>query len=167
MKLQVTQYLKRHSPSLLAMVLLSCDLASGETLSVAHQNILWSAPDRGLVLYFESEAGSRRVCPQILEKVDQPFCRTFEAEVLSVCGSPEELQLVLSNGEIFLLNHALLGTGGSFEPTHRPAHALDLIDAWMPEGVCEPGAELNQILAVASGGGLWHFSENHWRQIAN
>jgi hypothetical protein len=101
MKLQITQHLKRHLPALLVILLLDCNLALAETLFVTHQNILWSAPDRGLVLYFESGAGSRKVCPQILDRVDQPFCRTFEAEVLSVCGSPEELQLVLSNGEIF------------------------------------------------------------------
>ena len=112
------RYLDRLSPAVLPAFLLFFDLALADMPGDEYRDILWSAPDRGLVLYHGYEADSRKVCPQVTDVDRQPFCRTFEAEVLGACGFPEELQLVLANGEVYRVNSALLGAGGSFDAGH-------------------------------------------------
>ena len=146
---------------------LACSQAMAEVTSDQSGRILWSAQDRGLVLYQGRKNDGREVCPRVPGMLHQPFCRTFKAPVLGARGLLEGLQLVLANGDVHQLDSALLGVGGSFEPAHRPVHPLDLAEAWIPEPVRQPGQGLNEVLAVATSGDLWHFNGQHWQQISS
>ena len=150
----------------LAVCLLGCSPAQAEPPGYHGRDILWSAADQRLVLYRGSDSGQLKVCPRVQGLVHQPFCRTFAAAVLSACGRHEDIQLVLASGEVHRLNSALLGNQGSLEPVYRPDRPLELVEAWMPGKVCHPGKGLNDVLAVASSGDLWHFNGRNWLQIA-
>jgi hypothetical protein len=146
--------------------MLAISQARAEAPGDENRDILWSAADLGLVLYHGPEPGKLTVCPRVQGLDHQPFCRTFEAAVLSACGKHEELQLVLANGDVHRVNNALLDALGSMEPVHRPDQPLELVEAWMPEEICHPGEGLNDVLAVAVSGDLWHFDGENWLQIA-
>lgn len=150
----------------LAASVLVLSQARAEAPGDDDRDILWSAADQALVLYRGSEPGKLKVCPRVQGLVHQPFCRTFDAAVLSACGMREELQLVLANGDVHRVNNALLDARGSMEPVYRPDQPLELVEAWMPEEICHPGKGLNDVLAVAASGDLLHFDGQNWLQIA-
>jgi hypothetical protein len=152
--------------ALLAAGLLFCCLPAWADSSQGNPTRLWSAPDKELVLYIDSEAGGYSICPRMHDMTRQPFCRAFDAPVLGACGLSDRLQLVLSNGEVHRVNSALIGTNGGFEPAHRPKQPLDLVKAWMPEEICDTSAGLSNIMAVGSSGSLWHFDGQNWQQIS-
>ena len=150
----------------LAACLLVISQARAETPGDDNRDILWSAADQGLMLYRGSEPGKLRVCPRVQGQIHQPFCRTFDAAVLSACGLSEDVQLVLANGDVHRVNNALLDARGSMEPVYRPDQPLELVEAWMPEEICHAGETLHDVLAVAASGDLWHFNGENWLQIA-
>ena len=150
----------------LAACLLVFSQARAESPGYDSKDILWSAADQGLVLYRGSDPGKLKICPRVQGLVHQPFCRSFDAAVLSACGRREDVQLVLASGEVHRLNSALLGEQGSLEPVYRPNRPLELVEAWMPAKICHPDKGLNDVLAVAVSGDLWHFNGQNWLQIA-
>lgn len=159
--------LGRTVPAWLAACVLVFSQARAETPGDDHREILWSAADQALVLYRGSEPGKLKICPRVQGLVHQPFCRTFDAAVLSACGMREELQLVLANGDVHRVNNALLDARGSLEPVYRPDRPLELVEAWMPGKICQPDEGLTDVLAVAASGDLWHFNGQNWLQIAD
>lgn len=158
--------LERVVPAWVLAYALACNQAGAEPPANPDESILWSAPDQGLVLYRGQETNRYEICPRVPGMQRQPFCRTFKAPVLSACGLQDGLQLVLANGDVHQLNSALLGSGGSFEPAHRPVRPLTLVEAWIPGDTQRPGVGLNDVLAVGPRGDLWHFDGEGWLQIA-
>jgi hypothetical protein len=150
---------------LLAGLLLASTLAlAGEPPAVGPRQH-WATPENDLLLHISVDQDSHLVCPHVPGSEHQPFCREFAADLLSVCGHRDALQLVLANGEVHRVNSALIGIDGSFEPTHRPDQPLDLASAWLPGEECDLAKESPDVVAMDTAGQLWLFDGNAWQII--
>jgi hypothetical protein len=129
--------------------------------------VIWVSRDQAFSLKAGTNTEDGWVCPQILGHAEQPFCRRFSAAVVGACQRGESLQIVLADGDIHQVDHALIGTAGSFTPAHHREHALSLRDAWFPEGTCGAGAVMAQVVALDDSGKLMHFDGAHWRKVSS
>jgi hypothetical protein len=118
---------------------------------------VWAVPGEKARLLVEPEGESRWVCPHIAGRAHQPLCRRFASDLLGVCHESNHFQLVLANGDIHRVDHALLETDGSFAPVHHPEQSLSLRLAWIPSDSCDPEAGSADIIAVDHESNLLRF----------
>ena len=151
---------------LLVGLWLSFNLALAEENPSELQPGHWATDTDDLQLSFSRDKDQHVVCPRLRELTHQPFCREFAADLLSVCGHRNALQLVLENGEVHRVDGALIGTDGGFEPAFAPSVKLELIKAWAPNEQCDPNLGLADVIGVSTEGALWHFDGSSWNRIS-
>jgi hypothetical protein len=129
--------------------------------SQARYSEIWISQDLSLELYGSDAKGGHLVCPRIAKSARQPFCRGFPSPVRGACGTVDKVYIFLADGTIHLVNNALIGQGGSFEPIFHPAEALHLDGIWMPEPGCDPDSGSPDVFAIGRGGVL-RFDGSAW-----
>lgn len=125
----------------------------------------WAVQGEKARLLVEPEGEGRWVCARIAGRAHQPLCRRFASDLLGVCHEGSHFQLVLANGDIHRVDHALLDADGSFTPVHHPEQSLILRSAWIPSDSCYPGAGSAEIIAVDHESNLLHFDGKGWHRI--
>lgn len=125
----------------------------------------WAVPGEKARLLVEANGEDRWVCPHIAGRTNQPLCRRFASDLLGVCHEGSHFQLVLANGDIHRVDHALLDADGSYTPIHHPEPPLSLRLAWIPSYSCYPEAGSAEIIAVDHENNLLRFDGKGWHRI--
>ncbi len=125
----------------------------------------WRSEGDGFELMTEPGSAGRWVCPHFPRQGQQPFCRRFPAGLLGACQKEGLLQIVLANGDVYRVDHALLGADGEFAPHHHPLKPMLLRAAWIPADTCETEAGSARVLAVDQEGQLLQFNGTGWQAL--
>jgi hypothetical protein len=125
----------------------------------------WTSSDQKLILHIDTIGEGHRVCPQFPDASQQPFCRQFNVPVRGVCGTREHVYLVLANGDLHLVNNALIGINGDFDAIYHPEPDINLVSAWFPEDGCPFGENLPGILGLNDAGSLVRFNGEKWQSV--
>jgi hypothetical protein len=137
-------------------------IVTGDDSSVYRR--VWASPERDVVVYGGQQGVSEVVCPYLPGARTQPFCRQFDSPMVGACGHSDRIHIVLGNGDIHLVNNAVIDAGGTFAPLHTQPAGLQLTDAWFPEQGC-PDDALPEVFATSAAGGLWHFDRQAWQPL--
>lgn len=130
-----------------------------------HWDLSWSGNGQSLELLSGTGQDKGWLCPRSTAREQQPFCRHFPARFLDACHKDGRLQIVLTNGDIYRVDRALLATDRKFGRLHHAAKPLDLQSAWIPSSSCSPAPGQAQVYAIDAAGGVLHFDGQNWRQI--
>ena len=128
-------------------------------------DLSWSGDGQSLDLLSGTGQEKGWLCPRSTARAQQPFCRRFPARFLDACHKDGRLQIVLTNGDIYRVDRALLATDRKFGRLHHAAKPLDLQSAWIPSSDCSPAPGQAQVYAIDAAGGALHFDGQNWRQI--
>jgi hypothetical protein len=137
-------------------------IVTGDDSSVYRR--VWASPERDVVVYGGQQGVSEVVCPYLPGARTQPFCRQFDSPMVGACGHSDRIHIVLGNGDIHLVNNAVIDAGGTFAPLHTQPAGLQLTDAWFPEQGC-PDDAMPEAFATNAAGGLWHFDRQAWQPL--
>lgn len=128
-------------------------------------DLSWSGDGQSLELLSGTGQDKGWLCPRSTAREQQPFCRHFPARFLDACHKDGRLQIVLTNGDIYRVDRALLATDRKFGRLHHAAKPLNLQSAWIPSSTCSPAPGQAQVYAIDAAGGVLHFDGQNWRQI--
>lgn len=137
-------------------------ILTGEHSSVYRR--VWASPERDVVVYGGQQGAREIVCPYLPGARLQPFCRHFGSPMVGACGHSDRIHIILGNGDIHLVNNAMIDAGGTFAPLYAQPAGLHLTDAWFPEQGCSDDA-LPEAFATNAAGGVWHFDKQAWRPL--
>jgi hypothetical protein len=125
----------------------------------------WTSSDQKLTLYLSASGEGNRVCPQTTDAQRQPFCRQFSDPVRNICGDIDHVYLVLANGDLHLVNNALIGVNGDFNATFHSDFPVNLRSAWFTEEETCQGISLPKILGMNEKGTLLMFDGKKWQKV--
>ena len=126
---------------------------------------VWASANQKLVLNLSAVDEGHRICPQTPDTQRQPFCRQFNVPVRGICGDLDHIYLVLANGDIHLVNSALIGVNGDFNATFHPDIPINLQSAWFIEEETCKGISLPRILGMNQNGTLLMFDGKKWQKV--
>ena len=126
---------------------------------------VWASANQKLVLNLSAVDEGHRICPQTPDTQRQPFCRQFNVPVRGICGDLDHIYLVLANGDIHLVNSALIGVNGDFNATFHPDIPINLQSAWfIEEESCQYG-RMPSIQGMNDTGVLVRFDGEKWQAV--
>lgn len=133
-----------------------------DTSGVAYSPV-WASPERDRVIFGTLGQQFNFLCPHVIGAEQQPFCRTFGQEILTLCGEDGEITAVRHDGAIFRLNEQMQNIDTGFEPAHEPPSPLNLNAAWVMPGACGLGPfAQGGIFAIAGGNKVLLFDGEAW-----
>jgi hypothetical protein len=125
-------------------------------------NRIWASADQDSLIFSGNIAGRSFVCPWIIGSDRQPFCRRFVTSLAGVCGDGDEFNIVLSNGDVYEVNSALMSKDGTFEPTSVSENNIELLTAVNVGRSCKKEAHEPKMIAISKDRGLWAFKQGRW-----
>ena len=132
------------------------------TMDASDWSQAWLDEKTGIRLRTDPDHHGPWICAEIPGQARQPFCRRFQARLVGACQGKGLFKLVLANGDIHVVDRALMGRKYSFAPAHRSPDSVELVEAWLPQQECMPADGISSVFAIDRKGQFRHFNGRRW-----
>ncbi len=150
----------------LELFLLTLAIPMGMAADVkSDSTTIWVSQGGEVILTASRRVGQFDLCSRVASLQRQPFCRSMPARPLVACGNPDDIIVVLSNGDIYRIDYGLLDPVRGHAPLYRSAQSYEFDRVALSPASCHPLALVPpRLQAHTVDGRNLYFDGERWKE---